>query len=110
MKKVIALILVLTFAIGTPLFAVEKDTKGASAKAYEQASDQSAFNRVGDWFATRGKSPEETKKILAERKAKQAAKRAEKEAKKQAKIAEKKAKKAGKTMQGAGAYKAKGKK
>ncbi|MFC1643768.1 hypothetical protein ACFL5C_00375 [Candidatus Omnitrophota bacterium] len=110
MKKVIALILVLTFAIGTPLFAAEKGAKGASAKAYEKGSDQSVFNRIDDWFATRGKSPEETKKILAEKKAKRTAKKAEKEAKKQAKIAEKKAKKAGKTMQGAGAYKAKGKK
>ncbi|MFC1480124.1 hypothetical protein ACFL5Y_01605 [Candidatus Omnitrophota bacterium] len=111
MKKLIALILVLTFAIGTPLFAVEKGTKGASAKAYEHASDQSIFNRVDDWFATRGKSPEEAKKILAEKKAKRAAKKAEKEAKKQAKAAKKKAKKAGKTLKGpGGAYKAKGKK
>ena len=52
--------------------------KGASRSAYEHASDQSIFNRIGDWFATVGKSDEEKQKILTERKAARAAKMAEK--------------------------------
>lgn len=86
MRRVTVGFLIALFLIsGIPAFAAEK---GASEKAYEHASDQSIFNRVGDWFATIGKSPEEKEKILAERKAKRAAKRAEIEAKK----AQKKAK------------------
>ena len=83
MRKVTVGFLVFLFlVIGMPAFTAEKGEKGASSKAYEHASEQSIFNRVGDWFATVGKSPEEKEKILQERQAKRAAKRAEQEAKK----------------------------
>ena len=60
-------LLLLTLAV-RPVFAAEGGEKGASAKAYEHASEQSIFNRVNDWFATIGKSPEEKASILQERK------------------------------------------
>jgi len=54
----------------------------------EYAQDN-AFDRIGDWFATLGKTEEEAAVIKAERAATRAAKRAEKEAMKRAKEAEK---------------------
>ena len=93
MKKVLACVVVAIFMVSSlPVFAAEKGSKGPSAQAYEQASDQSVFNRAGDWFATIGKSDEEKVAIRAERKAKRAAKKAEREAKKAQKKAEKKLK------------------
>ncbi len=92
--------LLVSFAL--PALAQEEMKRGASAQAYEHASDQAIFNRVSDWFATTGKSEEEKAAILAERKAKRAAKRAEKEAKKARKEAEKKAKKAQEGLENAG--------
>jgi len=74
-------------------FAAESSSKGASAKAYEHASDEAVFNRVSDWFATRGKSDEEKKAIIAERKAKREAKRLEKETRKREKAMKNKMKK-----------------
>lgn len=62
--------------------AQEQADKGASPQAYEHASDQAIFNRIGDWFATRGKSEEEKAKIISERKMKRETQRAEKEAQK----------------------------
>ena len=73
---IIAVALLLTLAV-RPVFAAEGGEKGASAKASEHASEQSIFNRVNDWFATRGKSPEEKASILQERKTERAEKRAE---------------------------------
>ncbi len=95
MKKVtVYVLLVLLFISSSKLcLAAEEGQKGASKQAYEHASDNAIFNRVGDWFATLGKSEEEKEKILAERKAKRVAKRAEKMAKKEAKKAEKELKK-----------------
>jgi hypothetical protein len=78
-----------------PAYAAQK---GASQTAMEKASDEAIFHRVGDWFATRGKSPEEAKAIKAERKAQRAAKRAQKEADRAKKEAEKQAKRAQKEM------------
>ena len=75
-----------------------KDAKGASAQAQEHASENAIFNRVGDWFATIGKSEEEKEKIIAERKVERAAKRAEKEVKKAAKQAGEKMKKGKKDL------------
>ena len=93
MKKIVALIVVLAFVLtAMPAFAAKGGTRGASQQAYDNASDKAVFNRVGDWFATRGKSPEEKEKIVAERDAKRAAKKAEKEARKLEKQAQKKAK------------------
>ena len=89
MKKVTALLLVLVLALSVvPAYAAQ-EAKGASAKAYEKASDEAVFHRVGDWFATRGKTPEEAKAIVADRKAQRALKRAQKEAAKAQKEMEK---------------------
>ena len=98
MKKL--LIFVLAFALialSIPAFAAQ-GRKGASDQALERASDEAIFHRVGDWFATIGKSEGEKKAIIAERKAKRAAARAQKMAGKKKKEMEKKAKKAKKDL------------
>ena len=98
MRKIIVIAIVLSLVmVSMPAFAA-KGRRGASDRAYEQASDKAVFNRVGDWFATRGKSEKETKAILAERKTKRAAARAQKEAEKKKKIAEKQMRKQQKLM------------
>ena len=95
MKKWIVLVLALAAIIITSSsFAAEGGAKGASAQAYEHASDNAIFNRVGDWFATRGKSEPEKSAILAERKAKRAVDRAQKELEKRNKELAKETKKA----------------
>ncbi len=95
MKKTsIAIFLSLFIVIALPVFSAEEGKKGASSKAYEHASENAVFNRVGDWFATVGKSKEEKTKILEERRAERAVKRIEKESRKAEKQAEKEAKKA----------------
>ena len=52
-----------------------KESPGASATAYEHASDEAIFYRVGDWFATLGKSNEEKQAAIAERRARRLVKR-----------------------------------
>jgi hypothetical protein len=100
MKKVAILVLVMALLIGTvPAFAAQGQ-RGASARAMERASDEAVFHRIGDWFATRGKSEEEAQAIVAERKAARAAKRAEKELQKRKKEMERAAKKSQKEMKG----------
>jgi len=76
-----------------------------NAKALEQADENAVFNRVGDWFATVGKSDVEKTKILAERKAQRAVKRAEKLVEKNKKMAEKRAGDAKKKMKQKGSMK-----
>ena len=100
MRRIVIAAVVLSLAvISLPMFDAHGGQKGASAKAYEHASDEAIFHRIGDWFATRGKSETEKKAIIAERKAKRAAARAQKEAEKQKKKIEKEAKKAKKNIQ-----------
>lgn len=85
MKKLIAIVMVLLFVVSVvPAFSQDPARKGPnpSQKAYEHASEKSAFNRAGDWFATIGKSEEEKAKVIAERDMQRAAKQAEKQAKK----------------------------
>jgi len=94
MKRLISMVLVVLLAVGTVSVFAAPGRKGASDKALENASDEAIFHRVGDWFATRGKSDTEKKAILAERKAKRTAAHAQKEAEKQKKKMEKKAEKA----------------
>lgn len=65
------------FFISGPLHAADKE-KGASDTAYEHASDQAIFHRVGDWFSTIGKNKEEKKIALEERQQARTAKKAEK--------------------------------
>ena len=94
MKKLITLILVLSFALCAP--AVTPVTWAAS-EASEIAQDN-VVDKVGDWFATRGKTEAERKAILAQRKTDRVAKRAEKQAMKAKKRAEQETKKAQKDM------------
>jgi len=82
-KLIIILIMFSLVVIPSVSFAAKGGEKGASGQAYENASDQAIFNRVGDWFATVGKSKEEKDKIKAERRAKREAERVRKEAEKQ---------------------------
>jgi len=91
------LILSLTL-IGMPAFAAQ-GRRGASDRAYQQASDESVFVRAGDWFATRGKTAEEKKAVLAERKTKRAKARMQKEVEKKKKMMEKEMKKRQKEME-----------
>lgn len=94
MKKLILVTLVLSLVLVSGLaFAARGGVKGADEKAYEHASDNAIFNRIGDWFATRGKSKEAKEAIIEERKAKRAQKRAEKEARKAQKATDKEARK-----------------
>ena len=86
-------VLALAFAVSMSLGLtgpVQAAEKVASPKAFEHASDEAIFHRIGDWFATIGKSEGEKEQILMERKAKRAAKRMEKGAKKAGKEAKKK--------------------
>ncbi len=99
MKKISAFAIILTLAITQLVIAAPEGEEGAAAAALENANDQAVFNRIPDWFATVGKSPEEKEKILAERKALRAQKRAEKEAKKAQKQAQKEARKTEKEAQ-----------
>lgn len=91
MKKVVicALMVLFVFSGSKLAFAKKDKDKGASAQAYEHASDEAIFNRVGDWFATVGKSEEEKEEIKAERQANRERKRVEKQAQKELKQAEK---------------------
>ncbi len=73
---IIAVALLLTLAV-RPVFAAEGGGKGASAMVCTDTSEQSIFNRVNDWFATIGKSPEEKASILQERKIERAKRREE---------------------------------
>ena len=82
MKRIIALFLVVALAaVVAPAFAAQ-GAKGASATAMEKASDEAIFHRVGDWFATRGKTPEEAQAIRAARKAERQKKLMEKQLRK----------------------------
>jgi hypothetical protein len=98
MKKLITMVVVLSFAVAIPVFAQQRDLKAPNARAYEKADERSALNRVGDWFATVGKSPEEKQMIIAERGAKRAAAKLQKQAKKQSGKMSKQADKAAKGM------------
>jgi len=76
MKKLITFFTVLTLlSVAVPAFAAKGGEKGASQTAYDRASEESIFHRVGDWFATIGKSEQEKKAIISERKARRAAER-----------------------------------
>ena len=98
MKKLIVFAVILSLAMTSiPAFAA-KGRKGASDRAYEQASDEAVFHRVGDWFATVGKSEEEKAAIKAERKTARTVKRLKKEAEKKKKEMKKESKKAGKAV------------
>jgi len=52
-----------------PVLAADGGQRGASASAYQHASDEAVFTRIGDWFATLGKSGFEKDSVLAQRRA-----------------------------------------
>lgn len=100
MKKVITFLLVMVLVAGVvPAYAQKAPiTKGASTTAVQKAGDEAVFHRVGDWFATLGKTPEEKQAIIAERKAKRVAQRTQKEAEKAQKELMKQTQKTQKTL------------
>jgi hypothetical protein len=59
----------------TPALAADGGQSGASVSAYQHASDEAVFTRIGDWFATLGKSGFERDSILVQRRAARAARR-----------------------------------
>jgi len=86
MKKLILAMVTLAVLLNfSSVFAEGKGYKGASQQAFENANENAVFNRVGDWFATIGKSPEEKARIKAERQVSRAEKRAQKEVREQEK-------------------------
>ncbi|MFC1576035.1 hypothetical protein ACFL3J_00020 [Candidatus Omnitrophota bacterium] len=98
MKKFVVILIALSLVmVSMPAFAA-KGQRGASTTAYEHASDDAIFHRVGDWFATVGKSDTEKKAIIAQRKAKRAAARAQKKAEQQKRKMEKEAERSKKEM------------
>ena len=76
MKRIVKLAVAgfLVLGAAAPGYAA-KESQGASATAYEHASDEAIFYRVGDWFATLGKSNEEKQAAIAERRTRRLVKR-----------------------------------
>ncbi len=60
-----------------PVLSVDGGQSGASASAYQRASDEAVFTRIGDWLATFGKSGFEKESILVQRRTARVAKHAE---------------------------------
>jgi len=71
-----------------PVLAADGGQRGASASAYQHASDEAVFTRIGDWFATLGKSGFEKDSILLQRRTARAARRTQQAIEHQAKHAE----------------------
>ena len=63
------------------VLAADGGQSGASASAYQHASDEAVFNRIGDWFATLGKSGFEKDSILVQRRTARVARAIEHQAK-----------------------------
>src|SRR3989338_4372974 len=59
----------------TPVLAGDGGQIGASASAYQHASDEAVFTRIGDWFATLGKTGLEKDSILRQRRTARVARR-----------------------------------
>ena len=86
MKKLVVLAILVCFVFSAvpalPTYAQGKSGVSASA-----VSDDSVIDKIGDWFATRGKSDAEKQKILAERKMKRMAERTQRKLEKEQKKA-----------------------
>jgi hypothetical protein len=82
MKKLLIVVMALMFAVS----AVPVDTAHAAAA---QAYSETAFDRVGDWFAVLGKEGVERDRVLLERKAERVARHAERQAQRAAEEAKK---------------------
>lgn len=72
----------------TPVLAADGGQSGASVSAYQHASDEAVFTRIGDWFATLGKSGFERDSILVQRRTARVARRTRRAIEHQAKHAE----------------------
>ena len=79
---VVAFLTMLLLVSVGPVIAAPSEQKSISPIAFEHANDEFIFYRISDWFATLGKSDQEKKIIIAERRMKRAAARALKQAKK----------------------------
>ncbi|MBD3379623.1 MAG: hypothetical protein GF408_04075 [Candidatus Omnitrophica bacterium] len=100
--KAVIIFAVILMAFGTVDGIAAPGEKGASSTAMEKASDEAVFHRIGDWFATIGKSDQEKQEIIGERKAKRAAERADRQAERAREKARRQAEKANRKMKGAG--------
>ncbi len=81
MRKLVAIGVVFSLILSSGFVQAEQvRARGASQTAREQASGRAIFNRITDWFSTLGRSEEEKKRILEERKARRLKKQAEREA------------------------------
>ena len=98
MRKLVIIAVLACFALSLAP-AVTSYAQGKSAISAKELTDDSAIDKVGDWFATRGKSDAEKQKLLAQRKANRVAARAQKKLEKQKKQAEKKMQQQQKSMQ-----------
>ncbi len=68
MKRSLVIVLIFIAGVVTvPAFAA-RNFDGASANAIARANNENIFHKIGDWFATAGRSPREQQAILAERK------------------------------------------
>ncbi len=82
-----------------PVLAADGGQSGASALAYQHASDEAVFTRIGDWFATLGKSGFEKDSILIQRRTAHVARRTRRAIEHQAKHAEQGLREAGEGLQ-----------
>jgi hypothetical protein len=97
-RIVMGMLLAGLISSSAPVLAADGGQSGASASAYQHASDQAVFNRIGDWFATLGKSGSEKDSILIQRRTSRAARRTQRTIEHQAKQAEKGLREAGEGM------------
>jgi len=89
MKKLLALAVLVCFALSA-VPALEACAQGKSTVSSKELTDDSVVDKVGDWFATRGKSDAEKQKLLAQRKANRVVARAQKKIERQKKQSDKK--------------------
>lgn len=87
-RIVIGMLLAGLIGSSTPVLAADGVQRGASPSAYQHASDEAVFNRIGDWFATLSKSGFEKDSILVQRRTARAARRTQRAIEHQAKHAE----------------------
>ena len=98
MKKAAVLVVLICFAF-CAVPALDSYAQGKSAISSKELTDDSVVDKVGDWFATRGKSDAEKQKMLSQRKANRVARRAQKKIEWQKKQADKKLEQQKKSMQ-----------
>ena len=71
MKKFFSVFFLLAFLFtAAPSVIHAEDTAMQVESAYQEVAKDSFFERLGDWFATLGKSDSEKARIIAERRSK----------------------------------------